>query len=227
MEEAAEGEEVRARVDLFGADQLGRHVTEGAGEAWLPAVALDVEVARRRFTVDEYHRMGQAGIFHEDDRVELIHGQVVQMTPIGPDHSSCVIRLTELFAPLAGRGASISIQNPLVLARYHEPQPDFTVLRHRADGYQAGLPEPSDVLLVIEVGDTSADWDRQTKIPLYAQAGIPEAWLVNLPADRIEVYRRPAGARYDEVTSAGRGARLTPLQFPGLTLSADQILGQA
>ncbi len=179
----------------------------------------------RRFTVDEYHRMGQAGVLHEDDRVELIDGQVVEMTPIGPDHGSCVNRLNAMFAPLAGGRATLSVQNPLVLGTHHEPQPDFMLLQHRADGYRPRNPRARDVLLVIEVGDTSADSDRQTKIPLYAGAGIPEAWLVDLPGDRIELCRSPAGGRYTEVTTVPRGATLTPLAFPDVQLSADQILG--
>jgi Uma2 family endonuclease len=178
-----------------------------------------------RFTLDQYHRMGEAGIFHEDDRVELIHGQVVPLTPIGPDHASCVNRLTALFAPLAGRDATLSVQNPVILAEYEEPQPDFVVLRYRADGYRVAIPRPADVLLMVEVGDSSASRDRRTKIALYAEAGIPEAWLVDVPHDRVEVYRNPTGGRYLDVTTVSRGMSLTPLAFPGLTLSVDEILG--
>ena len=178
-----------------------------------------------RFTLDQYHHMGQAGIFDEDDRVELVHGQVVALTPIGPDHASCVNRLTSLFAPLAGREATLSVQNPLILAEHEEPQPDFVVLRHRADGYRVATPAARDALLVVEVGDSSAGRDRRDKIPLYAQAAIPEAWLVDVPSDRIEVYRHPAAGRYADVTTLSRGMRLTPLAFPGLTLSVEQILG--
>lgn len=178
-----------------------------------------------RFTVDEFHRMGEAGILHEDDRVELLDGRIVQMTPIGPDHGSCVNRLTALFAPLAGAKATLSVQNPVVLTTYDQPQPDFAVLRYRADGYKNAHPRGDDVMLVIEVGDTSADSDRQNKIPRYARAGIPEAWLVNVRADGIEVYRNPADGRYTDVTTASRGATLTPVALPGVELSVDEILG--
>jgi Uma2 family endonuclease len=186
---------------------------------------MGMPLVRRNFTVDEYHRMAQAGILGEDDRVELIDGQVVAMTPIGPDHGSCVNRLTALFAPLAGRQATVSVQNPVVLGEHEEPQPDVTLLRYRADGYRARHPEASDVLLVIEVGDTSVDADRRTKIPLYARAGIPEAWLVNLPADAVECYREPTGEGYADLRTAQRGETLTPLQVPGIALRVDDILG--
>jgi len=177
-----------------------------------------------RFTVDEYHRMGEAGIFHEDDRVELIDGQVVEMTPIGGRHAGCVIRLTDLFAPVAAT-ASLSVQNPLVLAEHEEPLPDVVVLRHRVDGYRSRLPRAEDALLVIEVSDTSLESDRRTKMPRYAQARIPEAWLVNLPADRIEVHADPTPAGYSTVRPAERGETLTPLALPGVAIPVDDILG--
>ncbi len=186
---------------------------------------MSTPLRTHNFTVDEYHRMAEAGVFHEDDRVELIDGQVVEMAPIGPRHAGCVNRLTELFSPLAGTIATLSVQNPVILAQHEEPQPDFTVLRHRADGYAARHPKPADILLVIEVADTSVEYDRSVKILLYARAGVPEAWLVNLPADRIEVYRDPAGGGYADVTSVSRGETLTPLEVPSATLSVDRILG--
>jgi Uma2 family endonuclease len=129
--------------------------------------------------------MGEADIFHEDDRVELIDGQVVEMSPIGPAHAGCVTRLTALFAPLAGGAATLSIQNPVILAEYQEPQPDVALLRYRADGYGTAHPQTADVLLVIEVAETSAHSDRRIKMPLYARAGVPEAWLVDLPAEHL------------------------------------------
>src|SRR5437660_12898945 len=144
--------------------------------------SMGMPLVRRSFTVGDYPRTPEAGTLGEDDRVELIDGQVVAMTPTGPDHGRCVNRLTALFAPLAGRQATVSVQNPVVLGEHQEPQPDLTVLRYRADGYRERHPEASDVLLVIEVGDTSFEADRRTKIPLYSRTGILEACLVNLPA---------------------------------------------
>ena len=178
-----------------------------------------------RFTVDEYHRMGEAGVFHEDDRVELIDGQIVHMTPIGTHHAACVKRLLERLAPLAGHQATLGIQDPVVLDEHAEPQPDVAVLRYRADGYQHAHPRPADVLLLIEVADSSLDYDRGTKVPQYAQAGIPEVWLVNLPGDAVEIFRQPRAGRYTEVRTARRGDTVTPLQLSQPALRVDDILG--
>ena len=186
---------------------------------------MGMSLAVRRFTVDEYHRMGEAGILHEDDRVELLDGQIVQMSPIGIRHAACVNRLNALFAGLAGNRATVSVQNPLVLGEYEEPQPDVVVLRYRRDGYQTDHPRPPDTLLVVEVGDTSVASDRLRKIPLYARAGVPEAWLVNLSGDEIEVYQQPSGGHYTRVRTVRRGETLTLLESPAITLSSDDILG--
>lgn len=196
------------------------HRDRGIGRTGMAA-----PLTTRRFTVDEYHRMAEAGILTEDDRVELLDGQIVPMTPIGRRHAGCVNRLTALFSRLAGDAATVSVQNPLVLGEHHEPQPDLALLRYRADGYGARLPGAADVLLVVEVADTTIERDRERKIPLYAQAGIPEAWLVDLAADRIDVHRKPTGASYTEVTRVRRSTTLTALALPGVRLSADQILG--
>ncbi len=135
---------------------------------------MAAQVARRMFTTDEFHRMAAAGILSEDDRVELIDGEIVQMSPIGSPHASCVDRLTALFVRRFGRRAIIRVRNPIVLSRHSEPQPDLAVLKLRTDFYAEKHPGPSDVLLVVEVADTSADYDRLTKVALYARAGIPE-----------------------------------------------------
>ena len=191
----------------------------------LGRTGMAAPLTTRRFTVDEYHRMAEAGILTEDDQVELLDGQIVPMSPIGSHHAGCVNRLTALFTHAAGNAVTVSVQNPVVLGRHHEPQPDLAVLRYRADGYGARLPEAADVLLVIEVTDTTTDRDRERKIPVYARTGIPEAWLVDLTADRIEVHREPTGGDYTQVTTVGRGAALTALALPGIRVSVDEILG--
>ena len=177
------------------------------------------------FTVDEYHRMAKAGVFHEDDRVELIDGQVVEMTPIGPRHARCVDDLTRLLSRLADDQAIVRVQNPVVLAEYHEPQPDLALVRERPDRYGQAHPQPAHVMLVVEVADTSVEHDRSVKIPLYARAEIPEAWLVNLPDELIEVYRNPAGGSYAEITSLSRGETIKPLLLPDARLGVADILG--
>lgn len=186
---------------------------------------MGMAVAVRRFTVDEVQRMVQAGILHEDDRVELLDGQLVEMSPINPPHASCVKRLTRLFAPLAGGRVTPSIQDPVVLGPHQAPQPDVALLRFRADGYRTRNPGPPDTLLVIEVADASVEADRERKIPLYAEAGIREAWLVNLPDDLLEVWREPRDGRYQDVRTARRGETIAPLAFPDFPLRVDDILG--
>ena len=180
---------------------------------------------RRRFTGHEYHRMAEAGILHEDDRVELIDGEVVEMSPIGGRHARCVIELTRLLAPLISDQVLLSIQNPIRLGEYYEPQPDVTVLRP-SERYRAGeLPEPQDVLLLIEVSDTSLYYDRDAKLPLYARAGIPEVWIVDLAGQALERHTEPAEDGYRLVRQARRGEMLESIKLPALTLSVDAVLG--
>ncbi len=171
--------------------------------------------------------MGAAGILGEDDRVELLDGEIVEMTPIGPGHAGCVNRLTQLLVAGLGDRAVVAVQNPVRLALRSEPQPDLVVARPRADFYRLAHPTPGDVLLLVEVAETSADFDREVKTPLYAQAGIPELWLVDVPSRQVVVHRAPAGGRYGEVRSVGHGDRLAPQAFPDVALSVADVLGQA
>jgi Uma2 family endonuclease len=143
-------------------------------------VVMAVEVLRRTFTVEDYHRMAQAGILTEDDRVELLEGEIVEMTPIGPRHAACVNRLSQLFSDRLQGRALVSVQNPIHLSELSEPQPDLALLRPRPDFYAEAHPRPSDSLVVLEIAETSAEVDREKKVPLYGQAGISETWLVDL-----------------------------------------------
>jgi Uma2 family endonuclease len=188
-------------------------------------VATDVELIRRRFTVDEYHRMGEVGILNEDDRVELIRGEIVHMTPIGIRHAACVARVTELLlARLRGR-ATLWPQNPLTILPDSEPQPDIILLRYRADFYAAGLPGPDDVVLLVEIADTSLRYDRRIKGQLYAEASIGEYWIVDLAGDAVEMYREPAGGAFRVTERVGRGGTVTPLAFADTPLAVADILG--
>ena len=183
-------------------------------------------LALRRFTVDEVERMLQAGILDEDDRVELLDGQLVEMSPTNPPHASCVKRLVQLFASLStSRQATLSIQDPIVLNPHQAPQPDVALLRYRADGYRTQNPGPADTLLVIEVADTSVESDRERKVPLYAKAGVHEAWLVHLPGDVLDVFRKPNAGAYEEVWALRRGETIRPVAFPTLGLPVNEILG--
>lgn len=182
------------------------------------------EVVRRRFTVEEYHRMGEAGIFGEDERVELIEGEVVEMDPIGTRHVMCVMQLTRLLAPLIGDQVLVGVQNPININGGLEPQPDLAAIRTR--DYRDSLPGPEDVLLLTEVSDTTLSYDRDTKLPLYARAGIAESWIVDLAGGAIERHNDPAEDGYRRTERAGRGRELASEALPGLVLHADAVLAQ-
>jgi len=187
---------------------------------------MAVTLRRRRFTVDEYHRMGEAGIFHEDDRVELIEGEIVEMTPIGSLHASVVARINHFFSTRLGQRSVVWPQNPLLLAALiSEPQPDVILLAPRPDFYARALPQPADVQLVIEVADSSLAYDRRTKMPLYARAGVVEAWLANVEAGRVELYRGPGAAGYAEVRRPTRDEPFSPLAFPDVVVRLVDLLG--
>ncbi|CAA9559761.1 MAG: COG1355, Predicted dioxygenase [uncultured Thermomicrobiales bacterium] len=184
---------------------------------------MAVPMPHRRFTVDEYHRMGEAGILGPYDRVELIAGEIVTMSPIGGRHMGRVNTLSNLLVGLVGRDALVSTQKPIRLANDGEPQPDIALLRH--DASKDAVPTPDDVILVIEVADSSLDYDRNVKLPLYAAAGIPEAWLVNLPGEMIERYSDPRDGIYRLIARARRGETLASTVLPALVLPIDAALG--
>ena len=175
------------------------------------------------FTVDAYRRLAELGILPDDARVELIDGQVIEMSPIGGPHASCVRRLTHLFGRYHLQSVMLDVQNPVVLDEHTAPQPDLALLRLRRDGYPEH-PRATDVLLLIEVADTSLAYDRDVKIPRYAAAGIPEAWLVDLIGDSIHVCRQPGPDGYNHVVTLTRGQTLRPLLLPGVAIRADEIL---
>ncbi|HEX5911985.1 MAG TPA: Uma2 family endonuclease [Rubrobacter sp.] len=181
------------------------------------------QLTRWRFTVHDYHRMGEAGILHEDDRVELIEGELVEMTAIGTRHFSCVNRLNRLLVMNVGDEAIVSVQNPVRLNEYNEPQPDVTVIRPR--DYRESLPMPEDVMLLIEVSDTTLAYDRGVKLPLYARTGIREVWILDLPGETIERYTDPSKEGYRRADRLRRGQTLESIALPSLTPTVDEILG--
>jgi Uma2 family endonuclease len=185
---------------------------------------MSASVRKRLLTIDEYRRMGEVGIFHEDDRVELIRGEIYELAPIGNPHATCLRRLNSALKTL--EGAILSPQNPVVLEMQRsEPLPDMTVLRFQEDYYASAHPGPGDVLLVIEVSDSSLAYDCNIKIPLYAESGIPEAWIVDLNGDAVLVFRQPSPDGYKEEKAFRRGETISPLAFPDLSLAVDAILG--
>jgi Uma2 family endonuclease len=178
-----------------------------------------------RFTVDDYHRMAEAGILHEDSRVELIRGRIVDMAAIGSAHMTAVNRLTRSLVLAVGDRGVVSVQNPVRLDRTSEPEPDVAVLRPGADDPGAPIPSSSDVLLLIEVADSTLRDDRDEKGPLYAESGIAEYWIVNLVDQMFEVYRRPEAGRYKEVRRVGPGDELDMVMLPGVRLAVSALLG--
>lgn len=180
----------------------------------------------RRFTVSEYHRMAEAGILGEDDPVELIDGQIYVMSPIGSQHAACVRRLTRLFILAVRDQADVSVQNPILLAPDSEPEPDVALLTPRDDAYAARHPRPDEVMLIVEVSGSSLEFDQSTKLPLYAQAGIPEVWIAALQADQLHIYREPTASGYAEHATCGRGDTLTVQALPDADpFAVEDVLG--
>ncbi len=177
---------------------------------------------RRLLTVDEYHRMAEAGILTDDDCVELIEGQLVAMVPFGSEHVAATNALTRLLVLAVGDRGIVSVGNPVRLTRHSEPQPDFAVLKPR-DDYRRTLPRPEDTMLAVEVANTSLDYDRKVKLALYARSGIPEVWIVNLAAEEVEVYRTPVADRYAAVVRAGRSDNMTIEAIPGVLIPVAKI----
>jgi Uma2 family endonuclease len=184
---------------------------------------MEAPVLKRLFTVDEFHQMAEGGVFGEDDRLELLDGEIVQMTPIGTRHAGCVARLNDMLWARCHVVAIVNVQNPLVLSEGTEFYPDVALLRRRDDFYSTSHPRPSAVLLVVEVADTTANYDRRVKIPRYARAGVPEVWVVDLGARVIDVYAGPAG-EYRDQRRVGPGESLAIPGVPGQDLAVAEIL---
>ena len=188
----------------------------------LSSSALDLPV--RRFTVEEYYAMAEAGILTEDDRVELIDGVIVEMSPVGSRHIGCVNLYTRWLSQLVGDRAILQVQGSIHLDDDTEPQPDLALLRDRPDFYSSSHAEPSDVLLLIEVADSSVGYDRHEKLPRYARAGIPEVWLTVLPERIIEAHTEPSGGRYTRNRIYVPGDTISPGALPDIELAVSDIL---
>jgi len=182
----------------------------------------------RRLSVTEYHKMGEIGIFGEDEHIELIDGVIREMSPKGTRHTSSVSNLTNLLPQLLAGKALIRVQDPIVLYDDTEPEPDVVVIKPRGNAYVAAHPRPDDVLLLIEVADTSLEYDKMVKLPRYAVAGIPEVWIVNLIENIIEVYREPFVSsgigRYRIRMEFIKGDTITPQAFLDLKIATNNVL---
>jgi Uma2 family endonuclease len=186
---------------------------------------MEIETLKKLFTVDEYYRMADAGILAPDDRVELIDGEIIEMSPIGHRHITCVNRATRQFTRTFGDSILVSVQNPLRLNNYTEPEPDIVVLKPRADCYETKRFTAQDTLLVVEIAETSLRFDRSVKLPRYAAAGIPEVWIENLEEDLLLVYRDPVGKTYTTSLTLRRGDSVSLMAFPAVVFKVEDFLG--
>lgn len=182
-------------------------------------------IVRRRFTVAELEQIAAAGVFGEDERFELLEGEIVQMSALGPQHSACVDRLNKRLQQMVHDRAIVRVQNPIRLGEHSQPQPDISLVQPRDDFYAGGHPEPEDVLLLIEVSESSLTYDREVKLPLYARAGIAEIWLVALLPQVVEIYLAPGENGYGEKRTARRKDTISPHGFPEVAVAVESILG--
>jgi Uma2 family endonuclease len=183
------------------------------------------EITKKLFTVDEYYRMAQAGILDPDARLELIEGEILEMSPVGTRHVSCVNRLNRLFNRRLGDEALVSVQNPVRLSNYTETQPDIVLLRPRDDCYKEKRISWEDACLVIEVSDTTIRRDRDLKLPLYSTAGISELWIIDLQQETLFAYREPGPKSYGKTLTLNRGGSLSMLAFPVVVFQVEELIG--
>ena len=182
-----------------------------------------LQIVRHQFTVKQFHQMAEFGILSENERVELIRGEMIDMSPIGRRHAGCVNRLVNLLIQLLGKRIILAPQNPVELNETSEPQPDIALLKPRPDFYRNSHPQPEDIFLLIEVADTTVKYDREVKIPLYAEANIPEVWLVDVNQEIIEVYRNSLEGIYQDVQKLTKNQSLSILAFPDVSIHLSEL----
>jgi Uma2 family endonuclease len=186
---------------------------------------METEVAKKLFTVDEYLRMGEAGIFDPEARLELIEGEIIEMSPVGLPHVGSVNRANALFSSRLAGKVIVSVQNPVRLSRYTEPLPDIVLARPRGDFYSGKAIAPEDTFLVIEVSDSTIRYDRNRKMPLYAKSGVPELWIENLQEGVILVYRDPGPETFATSLIVKRGESISIAAFPDVVFKVEELLG--
>ena len=185
------------------------------------------ELNKRLLSVAEYHKMAEVGILSRKDKVELILGEIFYMSPIGSKHQATIERLTSIFSSNFSDKAILRIQGPAQLGKHSEPEPDLLLLKLVEDFYAAQHPQANDVLLLVEVSDSSAAFDREVKLPLYAQAGISEYWIIDLNLHQIEVYRSPAGKIYSSKTILSVDDKVSCLAFPNPDFAVSDLIGSS
>jgi Uma2 family endonuclease len=207
------------RIDSGEHTLLQNAASSSGGNAYAESPA----VWRRRVSLTEYYKMAEAGIIDEDDRVELIEGELLETAAVGILHLWCVNRLSMMFARAVPDDVFVSVQNPIYLGEYSEPEPDIVLYAMKE---QTRKPAPRDILLLVEVSDATLQFDRERKLPLYAQYGIQEVWIANLTSFQIEVYRKPKTNHYQERLFLNPSDSVAPLAFPKLTCSVEYIVGK-
>jgi Uma2 family endonuclease len=185
---------------------------------------MATEISKRLFTVHDYHRMVEAGILSEDDRVELIYGEVLKMSPIGPRHSAAVLRANHVLQRIVGDRAIIGVQGSVRLDEYDEPQPDIYLLRPKDDFYASGHAGPPDIFLIVEMADSSLGYDKGLKMRLYAETGVPEYWVADIQNEGVIAYSQPRESTYSVFHEFRRGDKISPELLPDCQIPVDALL---
>jgi Uma2 family endonuclease len=185
---------------------------------------MATDIAKKLFTVYDYHKMADAGILREGERVELIRGEIIRMSPIHPPHNGTIHRANRSLVRIVGDNAIVGVQGSIRLDEYDEPQPDLYLLRPKDDFYASAHAGPADILLIIEIADSSLDYDRTTRLQLYAEAGIPEYWISDLQKECVMAYSEPAGNTYHTSRQFHRGETLAPKLLPECVVPVDTLL---
>lgn len=180
-------------------------------------------IQKHRLTVEEYHRMGEAGILRQLERVELIEGEVVDMSPIGSNHAGTVLYISKALNATLNDKAYVSVQSPIILNDRNEPEPDIVLLKPRDDFYRNAHPKPEDIFLIIEVADTSLRYDREIKIPLYARHNIPQVWLVDLENKQLVMYSSPRNDQYEANKTITAYSHIDIQQIPNVTINLSKL----
>ena len=181
-------------------------------------------IVKRRFTADEYQRMGQAGILRGEDRVELIDGEIVAMSPIGSRHNACANHANRALVRAAGDDAIVQVQGSVRLDSYSEPEPDLVLLRPQPHFYTSRLPGPADILLIVEIAESSIDYDREVKARVYAEAGVPEYWIADLNTNVIWRHVSLEHGAYKTIEPCRRGETIAPRELPACLVGVDVFL---
>jgi Uma2 family endonuclease len=186
---------------------------------------MSADVETYRFSVEEFNKLGEAGIFDEDDRVELLDGEIIVMSPIGSQHAGTVMQMNSVLLRKLGDRVLFDLQSPAVLDEFSEPQPDIMLLQPKADFYKTAHPRPKDILLLVEVSDTTLAYDRGRKLRKYAEREIREVWVVDLKTQTIEQFRAPAGSTYSSSARLNRHQKITIEAFPDVEFTVEELIG--